>query len=122
MLYVKFNKDGSVNELSITESINQGNDNVNTVFATFDSLSLTSPTIKAEFELPDQSVVEVNTSATTIDDESGYQLAIPKEATKYAGTVNLYFKVSNSQGALYTQKVPLLINKTSFVYEEEEEE
>ena len=123
MSYVKYNKDGSIKELSITESINQGNDGVNKIFATFDAMPFPSipQTVKALFELPDDTVVEsANLNTTTQNNETGFQISIPKAATKYAGIIKVYLLLSNGSSTLYTQQVPLLVNKTPFVYEEEE--
>ena len=122
MLYVKFNKDGSVNELSITESINQGNHNVNKIFATFVEMPLSDPTVHAEFELPDHSVVTLGSiSSSTYENESGYDIYIPNTVTKYAGTIKFHLSLKKTNNTLYTQQVSLVVNKTPYVYEDEEE-
>lgn len=124
MIYAKFNKDGSIDQLAIDESINQGNNNVNTLLASFNDISgLDTYTCKAEFELPDESVVEVSGSyGTILPNQQGFSFPIPNTVTKYAGVVRTVVKLTKDDATLYTYQIGLKVNKTSFVYQEPEDE
>lgn len=120
MMYVDFNKDGSIKTLIIGESIQQGSNNVNTLFATIDGYNTSDYRCVAQFTLPDQSVQQVLGEVATEDinevPHTGYLVTITENETYLDGTVKVNLKLIQNLGdeVLATYQVFLKINPTGY--------
>ena len=119
MMYVIFNNDGSINTLIVGESINQGSNNVNKIFATVLGYDVVDYSCVGEFELPNGDLVELNGSVDTqtIGDQeyNGYTISLSENVTLYAGNLKLNLKlVDISENILTTYQVTLKVNPTGY--------
>jgi hypothetical protein len=119
MLKVVFNEDGSINELIVMESINQGSNNVNKVFASILGISNENYTCVGEFELPSGELEELSgerdsqeVGQSTLD---GYTISLAESVTRQAGNLKLNLKLIDLQdNVLCTYQVTLKVNKTGY--------
>ena len=119
MLKVVFNEDGSINELIVMESINQGSNNVNKVFASILNRAVGDYTCVGEFELPSGDLEELSgvvdsqeVGQSTLD---GYIISLAESVTRQAGNLKLNLKLIDLQdNVLCTYQVTLKVNKTGY--------
>ena len=121
MLYVIFNSDGSINTLVVGESINQGSNNVNQVFASVLNHDISDYSCVAEFELPNGNLVELSGAATpdpiALGDEEyeGYIVSLSEAVTYLAGNLKMNLKLIDiDDNVLCTYQITLKVNKTGY--------
>ena len=119
-MYIIYNSDGSIRKVNLTDYIQKGNNNVNTIFLAINGLTNSSWTCTALFTLPNDSVTSVSPVAEEKNIEgvtySGWTLSIPASATVYEGKVGLSISVTNlQQQTLFTYEYMLVINPSSVV-------
>lgn len=119
MLYVIFNQDGSINTLVVGESINQGNNNVNQIFAAVNGYPTSDYTCVAEFELPNGELEELNgvqdEQELGIEIYSGYTVSLSEDVTRLAGNLKLNLKLIDlNDNVLCTYQVTLKVNPTGY--------
>jgi hypothetical protein len=121
MIYVRCNNDGSLKKVLIDESINQGNNNVNKIFANVPNLAdVTS--CKATFKLPDQSHIIIDCSSDTIDEEEGFSCYLPNTVTLYHGFIYFDLEITYNNGTLYTTQLALKVNPTNYEHTPESDD
>ena len=110
-LQIIFNADGSINELVVGTSIQQGDNETKQIFTKIIGVSNSDYTCSGDFLLPDGTVSEV--VAETDDD--GYSITLTEAQTLYAGNIKLSLKLIDLQShVLCTYQVTLKINPTSY--------
>ena len=119
MIKANYNKDGSIKKVVIAESVNQGNNNVNTISINIEDMDATSQTCKGEFILPDQSKVEINATYNVSDEV--FEVTLPNTVTLYPGILLINFVLLGIDKTLYTQQFSLRINPTAYEHQPTEE-
>ena len=126
MINFLFNKDGSIKELTINESIQQGNNNINRIFVYVDENDNDDFIYKANVEIPNGDIVELvgTASEETIKENTykGYIFTLPNTVTLYPGIIYISFKIEDANSILFTYQIPLKVNKTTYVHQVNEEE
>lgn len=116
MLYVIFNSDGSISDLIVGESIQQGDHLTKQVFAKINGLANTDYVCTGRFTLPNGEYSELVATADT--DETfgdGYSITLTEAQTLYAGDLKMNLKLVDLQDhILCTYQVTLRINMTSY--------
>lgn len=125
MMYLIFNNDGSIKTLIVGESIQQGNNLVNTIFISVDGYDPEEYSCIAQFVLPNG---EIGTSlnGTIARNElvnnvlyNGYKVTLTQAQTMYPGTLKSAFKILDlNSHTLFTYEYDFLINPTDAILSE----
>ena len=115
-MYIIFNKDGSIKKQFINDFIQQGDNNVKTIFVTIEDFDQDEYAVGAVATLPDGTMLTLpNLDAQkTIDGVSyeGKEVFITSNATILAGTLKLNLVATNNNETLVTYTLYLTINET----------
>lgn len=122
-MYILYNKDGSIRKINLTDFIQQGNDNVNSIFLVIEDKTAYDWAASVLFELPNGDV-EVVTPVAAVqevegEEKSGWLVSIPAAVTIYEGNVKFSVSILNLQGqTLFTYQGKLVINPAAIVPDE----
>lgn len=127
MDYILFNEDGSIKATKLTDFINQGSDNANSIFVGIENLDNTDWDCYVNYILPSQEqsgpYTVTDTSSQTIDDITyeGWLIYLGEEVTVYEGILymSLYVRDTSTQETLWTFKAKLTINPSTYTPEVE---
>lgn len=117
-MYIFFKSDGSINQTSFTEIINQNNNEVNAIFVHYPNLTNLN-IVSGIFTLPTgKKTIEIGTFTENYEYEEGkyadgFVIPITQDETLYEGIVLLTISVKGSaltNAILYTYRVKLTIN------------
>ena len=117
---IVFNHDGSIKNLSLTDIIVQGDNNVDEILVAIEGYANESYTAVATFTLPDQNVTTLSgqTYSFSVDgsEYDGYKFILTSAETAFAGIVKMSINLSGGilQRA-YTVNVNLTINESGFL-------
>lgn len=120
-MHIIYKADGSVKSERITDFIQRGNNNVNSIFVAVEDRPNTDWGATVYFELPSGDIEQVvldSADPTTIDEVEykGWDLVIPEEATLYYGIVNFSIALKNlSNQTLVTIAKQLTVNPSTKV-------
>lgn len=122
-MYIIYNADGSIRKINLTDFIQQGNDNVNSIFLVIKDKTAYDWAASVLFELPNGDV-EVVTPEVAVqevegEEKSGWLVYIPASVTLYEGNVKFSVSILNLQGqTLFTYEGKLVINPATIVPDE----
>ena len=122
-MYIIYNNDGSVKKINLTDYIQKGNNNVNSIFLGIEGKTNVQWAATVYFTLPsgdvvDPEVITPTTANQTIDarNYSGWVVSIPSAVTVYEGIVKFSVSVSDlNDNVLFTYEGKLIINPSSVV-------
>ena len=122
-MYIIYNEDGSIRKVNLTDFIQKGNDNVNSIFIGIKGRNNDSWACSVLFTLPSDDITTSTPiiSTKTIDGVTyhGWTLYIPASATIYEGNVGVSITIVNlQQQVLFTYKGKLVINPSTVVPDE----
>lgn len=114
-MYIIYNEDGSIRKVNLTDYIQKGNNNVNSVFIGIKGKNNDSWACSVLFTLPSGDLTSATPTVATKKVEgvtySGWNISIPANATVYEGNVDVSITVVNLQNqTLFTYKGQLVIN------------
>lgn len=118
-MIILFNYDGSIKTLIVSESINQGSNNVNKVYAAIEGHPVEDYSCNAIFELPNGDLEQLagTQSTFTVDDTEydGYEVSLAESVTIYAGNLKMNLKLLDlADNVLCTYQVKLKVNPTGY--------
>lgn len=108
MMKIIFNQDGSIESITIPESIQQGNDGVDEIFVKWNGYSNTDYTCDAVFTLPNG---DTNTLVATTSG-SGFLITLTEAQTLYAGKLLASFRLKDLNTTLFSYQYEFQINPT----------
>lgn len=114
-----FNQDGSIRYLELGEYVQKGNHNVDLIQVGIYGQDITSDTVTAQFQLPDESTNQIIITTTGTVDYGDTTINVRKfyltnAQTVFAGVLKMSIQVVNAQGkTLYTYLTRLTINEST---------
>lgn len=119
-MYILYNGDGSVKAIKLTDYIQKGNNNVNSIFLAIDGKTNLEWAATIVFILPDSSAISITPTAKTESifgtTYSGWSVSIPAAVTIYEGLVVFSITVLNLQSqVLFTYRGKLTINPSAII-------
>lgn len=120
MIKANFNSDGSIKNIEINESINQGNHNFNNIEVDIEGMDSTNQTCKAEFVLPNDDKVELDANYDGASEK--FKLSLPNTVTLFSGILLVNFVLIGVDSTLRTYQFPLRINPTAYEHQVEDDE
>lgn len=120
-MYIIYNSDGSINKINLTDYIQKGNNNVNSIFFAIIGKTSDEWALSAYFTLPNGDIegpITGSVDTETIEDitYSGFSVSISAAITIYEGFVKFSLAASNLQSeVLFTYQTLLTINPSSAV-------
>ena len=120
-MYIIYNSDGSINKINLTDYIQKGNNNVNSIFIAIIGKTSDEWALSAYFTLPNGDIagpIAGSVDTETIEDitYSGFSVSISAAITIYEGFVKFSLAASNLQSdVLFTYQTLLTINPSSAV-------
>lgn len=114
-MYIIYNQDGSVKSIKLTDFIQRGNNNINSIFLAIEGKNNDEWAATTIFALPDGTKVALTPIATTknIFDKvyKGWEISLPLSVTIFEGLVAFSVTVLNLQNVvLFTYNGKLTIN------------
>lgn len=122
-MYILYREDGKVLAKNLTDYIQKGNNNVNSIFIAIENKTSAEWSVDAVFTLPDGTPVSYAPTQTTASingvEYSGWNVSIKASVTVYEGLVQLSLVFKNlNEDALFTFQTALVINPSTVVPDE----
>ena len=123
-MYILYNADGSVNKINLTDYIQKGNNDVNSIFFAIKGKTNSEWAASVYFELPNGEIEGPLTGTPDTQEingveYSGWTLNISAAITAYEGLVVFSVSALNLQNAtLFTFKSKLVINPSDAIPDE----
>lgn len=119
-MFIIYNQDGSVKSIKLTDFIQKGNNNVNSIFLAIEGKDNDEWAANIIFALPEGTKVPLTPIATTksIFEKlyKGWEITLPASVTIYEGIVNFSIAILNLQNeTLFTFRGKLTINPSIIV-------
>ena len=119
-MYILYNGDGSVKAIKLTDYIQKGNNNVNSIFLAIEGKTNSEWAATIVFILPDGSAIPITPTTKTESifgtTYSGWSVSIPSAVTIYEGQVIFSVTVLNLQSQiLFTYRGKLTINPSAII-------
>lgn len=120
-MYILYNADGSVNKINLTDYIQKGNNNVNSIFFAIIGKPNSEWTASVYFELPNGEIEGPLTGSLAIQEINGvtyygWKLNLSAAITVFEGTVVFSLSALNLQSQkLFTYQGQLVINPSDAV-------
>lgn len=108
MMKIIFNHDGSIKEITLPESIQQGNDGVDEIYLEWEGYPNTDYVCDAIFVLPNESA---NQLVATMDGV-GYKITLTAAQTIYAGRLFASFRLKDLNNTLFSYQYTFWVNPT----------